>query len=302
MRKKALASARFAIFIFSLSCCLSIVTADTEADIQAGVQSLSYPVRIAFDPDKNLVVSDSRQKKVFVLDRDTLEITRGFPVDGRPLAVGCVSNRIIVGNETRNRVEVYKGNGRLLYYFDTPVQRPMDMAVDINRNCIFVVDGGQKAVIVFDLQGNLLLTIPGAPPDTGILTNPTAIAIDSVRKRVYVSDYGDQANRIYPRIQIFRYSGRHVSTIAGKIGMFGSRFSRPQGLAVTGKGQVLMLDCFSAEIMMFDEASGALLKTFGEYGTAPGQMRLPLDMVYDPGSKRVFVTNNGAGRIEVLTK
>lgn len=302
MSKRALASARFAIFIFCLSCCLTIAAADTGAEIQGGLKRLRSPMRITVNPDDDLVVSDFQKGRIYTFDKDTMQLVRLFPVAGKPLAVGCYDRRVLVGNTTMGTIDVFKRNGRMLYSFATEVQWPSDMALDAARDRVFVVDSKQKAVVIFDLVGNFRMKIPAVPPDNSLLAAPSAIALDTTAKRVYVSDYGDQANSIYPRIQIFKYDGRLVSTISGKIGMFGTRFSRPQGLAVDGRGRLYMLDYLSAEILVFDGYSGTLIKTFGEYGEAPGQLRRPVDLVLDVITKKVFITNNGYSPIEVLTK
>jgi DNA-binding beta-propeller fold protein YncE len=82
--------------------------------------------------------------------------------------------------------------------------------------------------------------------------------------------------------------------------MFGTRFSRPQGLAVDESGHVFMVDCYSGEIMVFDRYNGNTLKTMAGYGTDPGQLRLPLDIVIDPGTNDIYVTHNRAARIELF--
>jgi hypothetical protein len=63
-----------------------------------------------------------------------------------------------------------------------------------------------------------------------------------------------------------------------------------------------MVECYAAEIMVFDLLSGAIVKTFGEYGSEPGQLRLPLDIVFDAGTKELFITNNRCSRIEVFRR
>jgi DNA-binding beta-propeller fold protein YncE len=84
--------------------------------------------------------------------------------------------------------------------------------------------------------------------------------------------------------------------------MFGTRFSRPQGLAVDDSGHVFMVDCYSGEIMVFDRYTGQTLKTMAGYGTDPGQLRLPLDMVMNPSTKDIYVTNNRSATIEIFEK
>ena len=91
-------------------------------------------------------------------------------------------------------------------------------------------------------------------------------------------------------------------TISGKAGMMGNRFSKPQGLAVDDAGHIFLVDCWLGYVLVIDRASGGTLKTLGAYGTDPGQLALPLDVVVDLRSKDVAVTNNRPRRIEVFPK
>lgn len=271
------------------------------SDNKTIVPAIHSPVRIAQIPGKGtLIVSDYIIGMVLEIDRQSLQVVGGIPIQGKPLGVAFARGRFFVGNETKKVIEVYRKNGKKISEFGSGTAQPTDIALDLKASRIFVVDGGQKAVKVFDLKGGLLQTIPASAPDANILTNPTGIAVDTVNQEIIVSDYGDQAIGIKARIQIFNYDGDLVDSISGKQGMMGLRFSRPQGLAVDDAGHIFMVDCFSGEIMVFERSSGVLLKTIGSYGSDPGQLRLPYDLVIDPGTKDIFVTNNRLARIEVF--
>jgi len=300
MRKKTAVIIFFAVVTAYVFCCSSPLYGEIIFDPQAKPHGYYSPVRITFNSEGNLVVSEYKRGLIVTLDRNTLGVTSWFSIDGKPVAIACVNDYILVGNESRACLEAYKKNGRKLPLTWAPVEKPVDMTVDTGLKRIFIVDGGQKAVKVFSYKTKLLYTIPASPPNNNILANPTGIALDTQKREVYVSDYGDQAAGIYARVQVFDYQGNLTATISGKQGMLGQRFSRPQGLAIDGKGRLLMIDCYSAEIMVFDLQSGVLIKTFGEYGSEPGQLRLPFDLVFDPVAKEIFVTNNRCSRIEVF--
>jgi DNA-binding beta-propeller fold protein YncE len=291
----------FMVFIlYALSC--TAAWGKTNSELPGKTPGSFHPVRIAFNPEGNLIISEYKRGLIVTLDRNTLGVIGWFAIDGKPLGVACLNDYILVGNESRNCLEVYKKNGRKLPFYGNSVQKPVDIAVDNGLKRIFVVDGEQKAVKVLSNKGKLLFSIPSSPPHDTILANPTGITLDTIKQEVYVGDYGDQAKSIYARVQIFDYSGNLTGTISGKEGMFGQRFSRPQGLAVDGKGHLLMVDCYAGEIMVFDLLSGVIIKTIGEYGTEPGQLRLPLDIVFDAGTKDIFITNNRSSRIEAFRR
>ncbi len=112
-----------------------------------------------------------------------------------------------------------------------------------------------------------------------------------------MSDYGDPSGsfgvNIPARVQIFDYDARDLGGISGT-------FSRPQGLAVDGSGHIFLADAFRGVVLVFDRATGSELKILGGFGSGPGQLFLPWDVVIDGTSKDVFVTSNRPGRVEVF--
>ena len=301
MRINAAAVTTFIIFITIIFCCPSTVLAgNTLNKKKPGIHQLHSPMRLAMTPDGNLLVTDYQLGMIVTVDRKTLKASRWFPVQGRPLGVAYARGLIYVGNTSKRCVEVYARGGKKLYQFNGVIKQPTDIAIDEKQGLVFVVDAYQKKVKVFNLKGKFIRSFPGSDPNN--LVNPTGITLAPGPKEVFVSDYGDITKYIYPRIQIFDYEGNLLYTIPGKKGMLGVRFSRPQGLAVDEAGHVFMVDCFSGEIMVFDRYNGQTLKTMAGYGTDPGQLRLPLDIVMNPSSKDIYVTNNRGSTIEIFEK
>lgn len=303
MRKRVLLSSIIVIFIAAVFCSSSVVLASKGSGGKGkpGEHTMRSPIRLALTPEGNLLVSEYRSGIILTVDGKTLEVISWFQLDGRPLGVAYAKGCIYVGNETKERIEVYNGEGIKVdnVVFSRPILKPTDIGVDTEMDRIFVVDGVQKTVNVFSTGGEFLGSFPGANTSSQ-LVNPTGIAVNPAGKEVFVSDYGDSSQYIWPRIQIFDYNGNVVDTISGKEGMLGTRFSRPQGLAVDNSGHVFLVDCYSGEIMVFDRYNGNLLKKLGGYGTEPGQLRLPLDIVINPSSKDIYVTNNRAARVDIF--
>jgi len=226
--------------------------------------------------------------------------------------VAYSKGHIFVGNKSKKCIEVYTRSGKKQYNIGSrgDIRNPTDIAVDTEAGLLFVVDVSDKNVKVFSTKGRFLRSIPAPDPGNLQLATPTAAAVDIGRKEVYVSDYGDDRLGIAPRVQIFDYNGFLLDTVSGDgsggggmgMGIPSPRFSRPQGLAVDGAGHLFLLDCFSSEILVFDRDSGELLKTLGGFGTDPGQLQLPLDIVVHPRTKDIYVTNNRAAAVEVFKK
>lgn len=263
------------------------------------------PVRIAINGNSDLLVSDYTYGQILTVTPDTLDIISEFNVNGRPLGIAWADDLIYVGNSTTGQVEVYNTLGEeqfVLGYGSYPVEVPQDIAVG-NGN-VYVVDGRDKVVKVFTQDGTFVGTIPenGYAPD--VLANPTAITVDDINQRIYVSDYGDlgnASNPISPRIQVFNYNGSLSSSItAGTTNKY--RFTMPQGLTVNGNGQLFVIDSPTGKIFIYDATTGSLLgkmsktdKKSGTYG-----MEMPLDLVIDPSTSDVFVTNSRMASIKVF--
>jgi DNA-binding beta-propeller fold protein YncE len=278
----------------------AILAGNIPGQKKPGIHQLHSPIRLTMKPDGNLLVSDYQLGMIVIVDHRTLKTSGCFPVQGKPLGVAYARGQIYVGNVSKECIEVYNRKGKYLYRFNGVFKQPTDIAIDENQGLVFVSAGFQKYVAVFNLKGKFIRTFPGI--NSNNLVNPTAIALAPGAAEVFVSDYGDLAKSLYPCIQVFDYEGNLLNTIPGKTGMLGMRFSRPQGLAVDDSGHVFMVDCYSGEIMVFDRYNGQTLKIMAGYGTEPGQLRLPLDLVINPTTKDIYVTNNRSATIEKFEK
>jgi DNA-binding beta-propeller fold protein YncE len=260
---------------------------------------MRQPVRIDSSSEGDLFVSDYMQGYIFTMDEE-LNITKAFAVSGRPLGVVWGKGKIFVGNDSTRRVEVYNRRGKMLYEFGVAFASPTDIAIDTDSDLVFVVDGPERVVKVFDTSGTFISDIPKAGVPQQILVNPTGIAVDTSRKEVIVSDFGDPPNRIPASIKVYDYEGIFRFLIAGDAVQSAFPFSRPQGLAVNVAGNFFVTDSMMGKVLVFDRNTKQGIKSLGSFGTGPGELKLPLDVVIDPASGDVFVTNNRNGRVEVF--
>lgn len=166
------------------------------------------------------------------------------------------------------------------------------MVIDEKAGYLFVVDGHDKNVKLYDTRGALLRQI-GA----NILVNPTAIALDNINFRILVSDYGNPLNSGAAKVFIFDYEGDLLGYLSGSDSRNG--FSRPQGIGLNKQGHVLIADALLSQILVIDPDTGQRLKTLGQFGSLPGDLQLPLDLLVFPVSQDVWVSNNRLRRIEV---
>ena len=269
---------------------------------------LESPARIAHGENGTAWVTDARTARVVHLDLRGPQPRVTGSIDlkkAEPLAVAYAAGRLFVGNVTDGRVDIYdvaRKKPRVTGSLGEAVAYPADIAIDPAQDLVFVLDGGDRVIKVFSLgTGVPLYHISGPGLAEFDLQNATGITIDPVTREVLVSDYGepDPAAPVAPRIKIFTYAGAAVVSFSGKTGMLGQRFSRPQGLALNASGHILVVEAMAGEIVVLDRSTGATLATLGSFGTLPGELWLPLDVIVDDAAT-AYVTNNRSGRIEVF--
>jgi len=260
--------------------------------------ALVSPVRVALTPTGVLLVTDSRQRIVAQVNPATMATVGGAAVTGKPLAVGFLDGRTFVGNAVAQTVDVIDPLGNVVTSFGRgAVGYPSDLAVDQVTGRLFVVDGVARVVKVFGPGGRRLGTI-----GTGATFQaPVGVAVDTSRREVLVTDYGNPDASLPATVKIFDYDGGFVAEMsgAGTCGSLGCRdgFSRPQGLAVHG-GRIYLADALLAAVLVFDRATLARDTVLGGRGVPP-YLRLPSDVAIDAAGN-VYVVSSVAGRVEVF--
>jgi DNA-binding beta-propeller fold protein YncE len=265
----------------------------------------SFPSRIAFTPEGNLLVTDYNLGAVYILSKKDLSVINKFSVEGLPLAVAWGRGYIYVGNEQTRTIEVYNRGGKLIRTFND-TNGPsfeiiaLDMAVDPVAGYLYVVDNLGGNVKVFEMDGKLAGTIPSSNGGEGF-SRPTAIALDTERWQVIVSDYGDDVTRELASVKVYSLDGQFLFKFVSDWLARSYRFSRPQGVAVDSKGDIYMVDAMLGHVIVVDRNSLQGKAILGGYGTAEGKLKLPLDLVIDKGGN-VYVTDNRNGRVEVFKR
>ncbi len=255
---------------------------------------LGSPLRIDWLPPQRLLVTDYPSRQVFLVDSSNVSIMApAFKLKGNPLgiavAAGSRANLIFVGNDTRKKVDVYiNQKNRFFQTLSFPRRgnvQPVEMVYVPEINRLVMIDGLDGRIKLFNLLGHQVGSFDGS----GNLTSPVGLAVDATRGEIVVSDYGDPAVGISASLEIFDFSGAHLKSIEGD-------FSRPQGMVCQG-GKIFVADGLRGQILEFDRSTGNLEGTHGCFGTGPGQLLMPLDLVYSTARNSLLVTNNKNGRV-----
>jgi DNA-binding beta-propeller fold protein YncE len=283
-----------------------------------------YPTRLAWGPDGKLYVSDAKVGSVFIYDlavdetgQATLSLTGELKRVGKIVGVAVdVSGLVYVGNSQHSRIEKYNLQGELVAVVgEGTVRLPTDLTFDSDNN-LYVADSLGTVVWVYRPDGTLLRTIR-----RGGLKQPMAVEIaylddgaGNLVGELYVADrenYDDQETQelsLQPKVKVFDLQGNLLRSFGGfpeRSGMMGwrwqGRFVSPQSLAVDHNGNVHALDCYMNKVQILDSLAveDPYLDSYGESGTAPGQLKVPLDIIISGGGA-VVVANAGNGRVEVI--
>lgn len=153
-----------------------------------------------------------------------------------------------------------------------------------------VADGYDNSRVAVLMRGGGVVRAFGMPGSgDGELDLVHGIAVDR-DDRIYVAD------RRNARVQVFDRDGTHRASWQGP------RIGRPFAVAVAGE-RVFVVDGGdqdperpAARVVVLDR-SGALLGEFSGFGTGPGQLSEPHDLVVD-AQGRVYVAELGTGRVQ----
>ena len=257
-------------------------------------------------------------RQVFWLRRKTDQGWQVEPPSGRLLSpIGVVVDargRIYVSDSLLRKVYLFDPQGAWLGALPETFQRPTGLALDPQRQRLYVVDTGAHRIVVFQQTGE------AAPPKKrfrwfgrkqvrvgmpqwekireighrgtapGEFNFPTQIALDS-EGRLYVTD------SLNFRIQILNPEGK-VLHFFGRPGNVLGTFSKPKGIAVDPEGHIYVVDSLYDTIQIFDR-KGNLLMHFGSHGAGPGGFWLPIG-IYIDANQYIYVADTYNQRVQVF--
>jgi len=234
---------------------------------EIGTQSpgeLSKPMGLDVDLQGNLYVCDAALKQVLMYDRDG-NYLRSFgepEMFDRPagLTVDPSGNRIFVVDtggvsSNRHRVTVIDvKSGKLLHTIsgrgngEGELNLPRDATLAEDGN-LYVVDGGNFRVQVFNQQGDFIKSFGDIGRRGGQFSRPKGIGIDK-NGNTYVADTA------FGNFQIFNPEGQLLLAVGSRNATGGpARFMLPAGLAVDEDGRIYMVDQFFKKVDVFRPVS-----------------------------------------------
>ena len=181
---------------------------------------------------------------------------------------------------------------------DQKLIKPYGIALDEQRNRMYVIDSGSKSLKALTLAGEFLFEFgnkPGAKAegakDEEVPYGYYGIAVDKRNGRIVASDTENF------KIRVFDEQGRLINAF-GEASDTAMGFGRLAGVAVNREGHIYASDLFFHHISMFNDEGKSLMQ-FGGPGLGPGRFQNPLGISFDE-SDRLFVADSMNGRVQVF--
>lgn len=220
------------------------------------------PQSIASDGRGRVFVTDLTQQTVFVFDLGRREIRRLLPSAVRSkglrlpggVAVDAAGEVFVTDTQEKDVLhfgadEKYRGafgRGHLA--------RPTGLAVDHDRDRVYVADTDGHRLAVFRRSGEFLASIGERGVEGGQFNYPLDVDLDD-EGNLYVLD------SMNARVQVLDPEG-HFLRAFGERGMQPGQFQIAKNLAVSPSGHVYVTDSAANRVTIFDR-QGALLLVFG---------------------------------------
>lgn len=167
---------------------------------------------------------------------------------------------------------------------------PTDVAVGQGGR-IYVVDGGNQRIAVFDRRGGSQFVIGQRGSGRGEFKDPVGIGTGP-DGQVYVADKGNQ------RIQIFAADGKFLRMFT--VGS-GGRSVPPIDVATDARGKTVYVTGNSNHKLMVYSPDGRLLRQWGGQGVNRGEFRYPASVTVGLDG-RVYVVDVFNTRVQVFDK
>ena len=146
---------------------------------------------------------------------------------------------------------------------------PLGVVVDSKDN-FYVADAALSSVLKFDPQGHL----QGVIGSEAGLKNPTFMALDEGRKRLFVVD-----SHLH-QVLIFNPDTLELQSKVGKRGEKNGEFNFPVAIAVAPDGSFAVTDTGSCSVEVFS-AELKFVRRIGRQGVRPGDFTRPKGIAYD---------------------
>lgn len=232
----------------------------------------SMPTGIAADGHGAVYVADGGIGNVRIYDFNakTVDLLTKQPILKRPFGMAIDSaGRLYAADPAGEKVMVFAPDRSPLFAIgdaDT-VTRPAYLALNERLGRLYVSDGFQHRIAVFDLNGKHLFSFGQPGNGEGYLYAPQGLAIDR-QDRVFV------AEQLNARVSVFDAEGKFLY-LFGERGDREWQFEAPRDLAFDSDGNLHIVDIRKGALMAFSPEGTPLLYTGGGDNRSPVSFASP---------------------------
>ncbi len=267
-----------------------------ECDLEVQHQN-TMPSRLVQVPDGRYFVTDPQAGSVFIFD-ESLVLTGEIAGFNVPLGIAynSLDGQIYVGEEGSDTIKIISTAGESTGTIaDGAIGRPADLDFDSTGN-LYVVDADSRIIKVYDAYGAFALEI-----GSDILTYPISVAVADLNvgkgEEVFVGDL------VSGTIEVFSTEGTHDRSLGSKASTYSTvweaRFVRIHSIKPDPEtGSIYIVDSYQNKIQILDALDGNYMESFGEFGTDPGELNMPLDVCIN-SAREAIVANSGNHCLEV---
>ncbi|XP_019642199.1 PREDICTED: tripartite motif-containing protein 3-like [Branchiostoma belcheri] len=208
----------------------------------SGVGELSWPVGVAVDKDGNIAVVERGNKRVQVLNADTGQSLRSFPVEGeKPYGIALDSEgRFLVTSWGENYgLRRYNNEGKLLNTLTPDCMRSPHGVTVLKDGRMVVSNGTQKSCLLLQPDGSLIREI-----GKGQLQGPVSVSVDESRGVKFVTDM------IAHKIFAFGLDG-NLKFDFGRQGDNDGEFQQPRGVTTDPAGNIIVSNAGNGRVQVF---------------------------------------------------
>ena len=283
----------------------SQVTVEAPGSLMVGQPGdLTSPKNIARLPDGNLVVLDSGNHRVRIMDLEG-NVLQEFGQFGsepgqlnEPWGVAVASDGTFYIADTWNhRIQHLDQQGNVMHIWgqfgETGGQLgqpsvfwgPRDVAIDTAGH-VYVTDTGNKRVQKFDAEGNFLGQFGGEGTAPGQLSEPVGITI-APDGTIYVADTWNQ------RVQSFTAEGQPVQQFSVPGAWLTQNLLNKPFIAASNE-QIWISDPEGFRLIEMNR-QGEVTRVWGQFGNDANGLNFPLGLTFD--GQRLWVADSENGRV-----
>jgi len=214
-------------------------------------------------------------------------------VEPMGIAVSDDGDRVYISDKVQSSVFVFDFAKKtsLKIGEKAPLSMPMGLAIDAEEN-IYVVEQSKKGVSVFDRTGKPLRFITDPS-----ISRPTGLALDKVRKKLYVVDSA-HTDVLDHTVKTFDLDGKFLGKVGLGKGNMDGAFMFATFAAVDARGHLYVADTLNSRVQEFD-VDGKFVKSVGSRGTAFGQFDKPKGVGLDSFGN-LYVADSGWSNVQLF--